>query len=359
MEWPYTLAACGVGSLPYQEPEPAMELIARYLPEIPHWPQLPKRGHQEHFVNQNLFLLKKISLLTEEDGLAPRMDTEAPGWVDGITKFYDLYLAASEGDEEALSSFATPCEAAVGFHHFLATMAARERGKVLMVKTQIAGPLSVSLNIYDPERRPVYYHPQLRDIILKTLSMQVKWQVSELQKLGLPVLVFIDDPAVAAYGVSTFIALSRKQIIADLREMIQVIGALDAIPGVHCCAGADWSIFVEAGFRVISFDAYNYFVSLLPYITEINGFLGQDGVLAWGLVPTTEQALQETPQSLKGFFEEKTALLVKKGVDQLRLYRQSLVTPACGLGTLDPALAEHIYQVNLELSQLLRKNFSK
>ncbi|MBS3977647.1 MAG: hypothetical protein KGZ75_13180 [Syntrophomonadaceae bacterium] len=357
MKWPYPLAACGIGSLPYQEPEQAIELIARYLPEIPHWPQLPKRGHQEHFINQNLFILKKIALLAEENGSSPRMDPEAPGWVDGIVEFYDIYLAASEGDEKALQSFATPEEAAVGFYNFLAAMADRDQRKPLMVKTQIAGPLSVGLNIYDPKRIPVYYHHQLRDIILKTLSMQIKWQVSELQKLGLPVLIFVDDPAVSSYGASVYIALSKEQIIEDLKEIIQVIEALGVIPGVHCCAGADWSIFIEAGFRVISFDAYNYFDSLLPYIAEINAFLEQGGVLAWGLVPTTEDALRESPQSLKGFFEDKITHLTKKGVDQLRLYQQSLVTPACGLGTLDPGLAEHIYQVNLELSNLLRRSF--
>jgi len=357
MKWPYAFAACGVGSLPYQEPEPAMELIARCLPEIPHWPQLPKRGRPEHFVNQNLFLLKKMSLLVEDDVLALRMDAEAPGWIDAAVKFYDLYLAASEGEEEALMAFAAPWEAAVGFHHFLAAMTACNPEKPLMVKTQIAGPLSVGLNIYDSNRIPVYYHSHLQDIILKTLSIQIKWQVIELQKIGVPVLVFIDDPAVAAYGGSAYVALSRKQIVEDLREMVLAIDAFGAVPGVHCCAGADWSIFIEAGFSVLNFDAYDYFNSLLPYITEINGFIEQGGVLAWGLVPTTEQAFRETPQSLKELFAEKIEILSKKGVDRLRLYQQSLVTPACGLGTLDPELAVHIYQINLKLSQLLKNYY--
>jgi hypothetical protein len=353
MKWQFGLAACGVGSLPYQESEPALKLIARFLPEIPHWPQLPKRGHQEHFVNQNLFLLKKIALLTEDDGKALRMNSDSPGWVDSMIRFYDLYLAAFEGDKKALESFAAPMEAAIGFHHFLTEVTAWERP--MMLKTQIAGPLSAGLNIYDSLRRPVYYDPQLRDIILRTLSMHAKWQIAELQKLGLPVLIFIDDPAVSAYGASTYIALSREQIIADLKELVQLINTLGAIPGVHCCAGADWAIFLEAGFRVISFDAFNYFDSLLPYIDEIVSFIEEDGVLAWGLVPTTDQAFHETPESLEALFEEKITILTAKGLDKSQLYRQSLVTPACGLGTLELGLAEHIYKINLELSQLLRQ----
>src|SRR3989304_4024885 len=36
-----------VGSLPHTDPVAACELVQRYLPDIPTWPQLPRRGVRE------------------------------------------------------------------------------------------------------------------------------------------------------------------------------------------------------------------------------------------------------------------------------------------------------------------------
>ena len=42
----------GVGSLPFKDPGQALELISRSVPEIPFWPQLPKRDKREGMVAQ-------------------------------------------------------------------------------------------------------------------------------------------------------------------------------------------------------------------------------------------------------------------------------------------------------------------
>jgi hypothetical protein len=43
--------ATGIGSLPFIDPDQAIKLIRRYFPAIHHWPQMPRRGMEEHFVN--------------------------------------------------------------------------------------------------------------------------------------------------------------------------------------------------------------------------------------------------------------------------------------------------------------------
>ena len=62
--------ATGIGSLPFLEPGEALELIWQYLPDIPHWPQLPQRGSSEGFVNQFLNPLVEAGLLAAEIGRA-------------------------------------------------------------------------------------------------------------------------------------------------------------------------------------------------------------------------------------------------------------------------------------------------
>ncbi len=55
--------ATGIGSLPYLDSEEAMALIFSELPDIPHWPQLPQQGKQEHFVHQFLQPLVDCGML--------------------------------------------------------------------------------------------------------------------------------------------------------------------------------------------------------------------------------------------------------------------------------------------------------
>ena len=48
----FACMATGIGSLPLTNPAEAVALALRYLPEAPIWPQLPKRGFQEHMGGQ-------------------------------------------------------------------------------------------------------------------------------------------------------------------------------------------------------------------------------------------------------------------------------------------------------------------
>jgi hypothetical protein len=58
--------ATGIGSLPFVDPEEALDLISGELPDMPHWPQLPQRGEREHFVYQFLQPLVDCGILTAE-----------------------------------------------------------------------------------------------------------------------------------------------------------------------------------------------------------------------------------------------------------------------------------------------------
>jgi len=52
-----------MGSLPHLEADDALDVIFRYVPEIPHWPQLPRCSPREKFVFQALQPLVNFDLL--------------------------------------------------------------------------------------------------------------------------------------------------------------------------------------------------------------------------------------------------------------------------------------------------------
>ena len=220
-------------------------------------------------------------------------------------------------------------------------------------KCQLSGPVTVGFQVTDPKGAPAFYNPTLREILVKTLAAQARWQASRLKTLGLPVLLFIDDPGLYSYGSSSAVGLGRTEIQEALKEMIEAIRAEDCFTGVHCCAGTDWSLLFDLPLDLVSFDAYEYFPSLQVYAPSLDGFLERGGALAWGIVPTSQKAWQEDSSSLQRLLEEKMKTLVRQGVNESRLRSQFIISPTCGTGTLDAALAEQVYRLTAELAERL------
>lgn len=345
--------ATGIGSLPYREPGPALGLIFENLPHLPHWPQLPKRGSQEHFVFQSLAPLVHLGLLRVIPGERAVFTDDAPEWVDNLTAFYTLYLEAEAGDEQALAKFAIPVESGTGFYAFLEQLGYKGCGPALALKGQVAGPVTAGLYLTGKSGRSAFYEPQLRDLIVKTTAMQARWQASLLGRLGPTPVIFVDEPALAAYGTSTHIALQRHELIEAMTAVVTAIKAAGGLPGAHSCSGMEWPMLFESGYKILSFDAYNYFTSLQVFAPEVATFLEQGGILAWGIVPTSDQARLETAAGLAKNLKKKIEELRRRGVKEERLHRQAWVTPACGTGVLTEELAGNIYRLSSQVSYLL------
>jgi len=343
----------GIGSVPHTDPETAVEFILRYLPEIPHWPQLPKSGPGEGFLNQFVGPLLRLGLVVEKDGRL-FFDTAQDAWGARLAEFYTFYMAATEGDVEALNFFAFPADSARGFYYLLEHLSKHGTGAAQFLKGQVSGPLTVGLAMTDQDRRAAYYNDQARDVLIKTLALQGLWQAKALGKFGLPVIIFVDDPSLTCYGQSSYITLQREQIKEELNSIFAMIRSGGAFAGAHVCAGTDWSILFDSDPEVVNFDAYEYFSTVAAYLQEIKNYLARGGVLAWGIVPTSEKVQGEDAASLLQRLDEQMNVLAEKGVDRQMLLEQALITPSCGTGTLPPELAEKIYRLTGEISAQLR-----
>jgi hypothetical protein len=341
----------GIGSLPYLDAGLAVSLVKKYFPAIPHWPQLPKANRREYFTYQNLNLLLDLGLLQIERSDHAFFTCDDAAWPDRLAAFYEIYLQASAGSEEAFARLAFPPGAADGWYRFHRELEDWGTGEARFLKGQVSGLLSVGFQINDPRGRPAYYDPQLRDVLLKQLSLQAAWQARELARFGLPVLIFMDDPVIYSCGTSDRICVSQPEVIAGLNEFASFVRSAGGFVGVHSCADLDWSLLLEAELDIISFDAYQYAVSFALFPDLIRSFLERGGVVAWGLIPTGGEPMAgETLASLQGRAQRLWQELQRKNVD-LRLVRsQSLVTPACGTGTLTEQEAERAYELTSSLA---------
>lgn len=345
--------ATGIGSLPYKDTETALKLIMESMPEAPHWPQLPRLGGDEGFVPQFLDPLVRMGLL-EKRGDKVVFPVEAQDWPERLTGFYTVYMDAESGDPDALATFAFPEASAAGYYAFVEKLRLKGLGPTRYLKGHLAGPLTIGFQLKDENGRLAYYQDQLRDLLVKTLAMHARWQTVRLGEFGLPVIIFMDEPGIRVYGSSSYITVTREMVLADLNTIFAAIHSAGGIAGAHSCDAIDWSVLYESDLEIVNLDIYQYGESLLPYVKEMKPYLERGGSIAWGVVPTFDRALEEDANSLLRRLEDLWSELIKRGIDRNLLLRQSLITPACGAGLLEPGLAERIYLLTREVSEKVK-----
>ena len=341
-----------LGSLPHTDVAQATALLIAYTPEIPAWAQLPKRAWRENMMAQ---YLESLPGVVEENERA-YFDTSRPGYEDALMDFFSRYLAVESGDEAALETFAITPERSVGFPALMEALPKLARPPV-MTKGQVTGPFTWGTNLTDQNRRCVYYDEQLHDVIVKGVALKALWQIKHLCSCGAPVMIWMDEPALLGFGSSTFISISREDVLRDLNEVAGAIHAKDALTGVHCEANTDWSLLMEADLDILDFDAYDHLEAITLYPDELRAFFERGGSLGWGIVPTLnpQAAATETIESLLERFDAGVARLEAKGFARDLLLRRALITPSCGAGTLTPLLAERVLGLSRDISITLRK----
>ncbi|MCP3955564.1 MAG: hypothetical protein GY697_25595, partial [Desulfobacterales bacterium] len=275
--------ATGLGSTPFREAAPALAMIRRCMPVIPHWPQLPQRGVQEGLIFQAFRCLVETGLI-QVTGDQATFNTAATDWPERLTEFYTICLEAEQGAPDALAKFAFSPDAAAGFTAFIDSLKS-DPVEALMVKGQVVGPLTMGFRLKDGDGNLAFYNEQLRDLVNRTLAMHASWQCARLAETGLPVLLIIDDPTVAAYGTHAHIALQIETILDSLDAVIGAIHRQGAMAGIHSCDATDWSLLFATGTDIVSFDAYRFSDSITCYASELQGFLERGGRVAWGIVP--------------------------------------------------------------------------
>jgi len=332
-----------VGSLPHTDPQAACELVLRYFPDIPAWPQLPRRDFLENMYVQ---FSEGFPGVVIEDG---RIYVDRTKDLDPALE--RLYLAYLEND---LTYGTLSRDYAAGLTVFLQKLSAISY-QPLAIKGQVTGPISWGLTVVDQNRRPVLYDDILADALAKHLRLKAVWQEQGLSKLAPTTIMFVDEPYMSAFG-SAHISLNRDQVIMLLEE---VFAGITGLKGIHCCGNTDWSLLLSTSAEIISFDTYNYAQAFSLYAGEVRDFLRRGGIIAWGIVPADdEQALMnETVESLVARLHEAMNLLVRKGIPFGDLINSSLITPSCGLRTLSEEAAERAFELTAGVSETMRERY--
>jgi len=105
--------------------------------------------------------------------------------------------------------------------------------------------------------------------------------------------------------------------------------------GIHCCGNTDWSMIMEAGPDIVNFDAFEYMDFFLLYPDHISSFLQGGGIIAWGVVPTSAYTGNESVEDILLKLEQGLNRAYELGLDKEQVIRNSILTPSCGMGSMD------------------------
>jgi len=336
--------ATGIGSLPYKDADAALELIFKYSPDIPFWPQLPKRDVREAMVTQ--FSEKFPCLRLTKEGLI-----FTPNEKEKEEESFYEHIIANDIDYFNISE-----DFALGLHRFYQKLEKSSLKDILYIKCQITGPFTFAASLKDEQGLSLLHDPVFMQIFIKGLTMKALWQIKLFKKFGKKIIIFIDEPYLGCFG-SAYTPINREGAIKGLSELTEGIKSEGVLTGVHCCGNTDWSIFTDIStMDIINFDAFSFLDRFLLYTDNLKEFLKRDGIICWGIVPTQDCLATESSTSLVKKIAEGIDLLVKKGLDRDLLLNNLLITPSCGLGTLDTAKSEKIFELLFQISAIIRKS---
>ncbi|MHB1389916.1 MAG: uroporphyrinogen decarboxylase/cobalamine-independent methonine synthase family protein [Thermoleophilia bacterium] len=336
-------AALAIGSMPHTDPGLAVDLMLEYKAEVPSWPQLPRLDFRENMYAQ--FMECMPAAVIDESERRVFFDTErAP---EQMAEFYEHFLA------EEVDFCGLGVDHARGFHEFVGRqMPSRAR----FIKGQVTGPVSFGLTVPDQDGKPVLYHQDLFDAIVKALALKGRWQVERFAAVSsLQPVIFFDEPYLTQMG-SALISLPPEQITASLNECYRAV-APGSLTGTHVCGGTDWGLLAATEVDILHFDAAAHSREFLLYEKEIAGFMERGGMLAWGIVPNDDTvpglgSIALAHAVIRG--AEKVAAFGSTGLGAEDVLARSFISEACGTGSLNPILAEKCFALTQSVSDVLQ-----
>jgi hypothetical protein len=323
-------AVTGIGSLPLTSISAAIEAVAQFSPQVPFWPQLPQRSDTEKAISQGLGCLADLIEPRHEDyGFAVKA-----GQIDQV-------LEKLHGSSGALRE-----ESAAGFSAFEKALSSDIFSSAAAVKGQIEGPITLSAYLFHRDK-PFLSDSALFAAIAFHVSQMISWQIERLQLADLPVLLFVDEPALCLDALPNIV--SEDERLNALAATLEVARTRGAYAGLHCCAAGPFERMFRAKPDIISFDADE---GLDQFFADWHAleFVQQGGIVAYGLVPTRPGL--DAADSASIFIRWLKAASLAG--DPQKFAQRSMITATCGLGLLDESATEDSFRVAQSVSKLVK-----
>ena len=324
-------AVTGIGSLPLISVASAIQAVAEFSAEVPFWPQLPQLSERESIIGQGLGSVK--------DHLEPRSEGYGyqvkEGRIDSV-----LEVLHRSGGE------LTP-ENALGFWAFEKALSSGTFDSAVAVKGQIEGPITLSAYLFH-RGRPFLSDPALFSATAFHVSQIICWQIDRLKAAGLPVLLFVDEPALCL-ETDGATSVSEDRMLGALAVILEDARIRGAYAGLHCCAARPLERMRRVKPDILSFDAHEG-LDLFFSDSHALDFVHKGGLVAYGIVPTRTGV--NAVDSARIFLRWLEA--ASQAGDPQEFAQRAMITATCGLGLLNPSSIAESFAVAQAISRTIR-----
>ncbi|HET7310994.1 MAG TPA: methionine synthase [Mycobacteriales bacterium] len=292
-----------IGSLPGDDIDAALGLVAEALPDLPHLPELPGRGAGSDMIGRTAGQLADLHVDVQPSGwrLVTRSGLDEARARDRLERDLDALVPALPGYDGDF-------------------------------KVQLAGPWTLAATLELPRGGKAVGDPgatrDLADSLAETASLHLADVARRLPAARL--VLQIDEPALQAVlsgNVPTESGFGRVAAVdaAIARERLAaVVAAVDVPVVLHCCASAaPLSLMAATGAAAVSID-----LSTGPDLDALGALVEQQVGLWLGVVPALGPGV---PPTVRQVLEPVREMWRRLTFDAALLPAAVVLTPTCGL----------------------------
>jgi len=300
------LSPTGIGSTHHRDPEAAASVVLEAYPDLPFWPQLPRRAPTE--------------------AMAPQAGLALPG-----ARWDGRKLSSSGLDSEiSLRAPLPPEDRAAGLYALLARLEALPPNqRPRHAKGQLIGPFTLGALIQSSaDANPL--EPRRLAILARFLGEQGASQARAFNQLGIRAIIVFDEPLLANLGDDS-LPLTSDDASTVLRAAFAPVARDSGLPGLHSCAPIDWSCVLNARPAIIHFDATPTAIDhLLSHRETIRSHLACGGALGWGVWPTDDASPPYNATTARAALVDAADAIAQSPGQIADILRCSTLTGVCG-----------------------------
>src|SRR3954451_13034854 len=298
-----TGVATGIGSMPRENIDAPLGVVADALPDLPHLPELPARGAGSDMIGRTAGQLVDLHIDLQPAGwrLVQRPGLDEIRARDRLDRDLDALVPALPGyDGDVKIQLAGPWTLA-------ATLELTRGGKAV-------GDRGASRDLAASLAEAARKH--LAEVARRLPAARL---VLQLDEPALPAVLAGNVPTESGFGR---VAAAEPQVVRD--ALAAVVEAVDVPVVVHCCAAeAPVRLMADAGAAAVSVD-----VAQGLHLDEMGALVERDIVLWLGVVPTLGPGV---PPTVRAVLDPVREMWRRLTFAPERIATRAVLTPACGL----------------------------
>ena len=337
-----TFKCLPVGSLPYDNVSYAVKMMMKLFEKSPFLPFLPLVNPE--VLNRTIegfrwikHTNKKLILRTSGEGFKQ----------DAL----NLDRAFNSPSAELLEPFKISSDF---MDKFLLMM---QRLKPAEAIINLMGPFSLLHMFESSEVTAPIADRSCRKLAIQAVCAKALWMTMMIKQLSpdtLPVFI-LEEPMLHKFGDirRQYDDVTRDTIINLFSKVIQKIKEYHGAVGIQCFEKCDWTIPIEAGADIISFNAYDHpnNINILPEV--ITNFLAGGGHINWAIVPVKNETLVKSLNidDVYRRFEKTAEGLILAGVSERLIYTRAMTSAQGNLNHLPVIFAEKAIMLSSQLAK--------